>query len=52
MLHFAMHINHSDTYTARQLKKLILAGKVERVQDGIVRGRPVYTYRLAEKSND
>jgi hypothetical protein len=48
VLHFAMHIKHSEGYTLKCLRELMNEGKVEMIPVEHFRGCIQYNYRLIE----
>jgi predicted ArsR family transcriptional regulator len=43
---FANHLNYSEHYTRRQLKKLAKSGAIEEIAEGLTYGKPRIIYRL------
>lgn len=53
MLRFAAHVGHTESSVRDALAKLIAAGEVERIQDGLTpKRRPRIIYQLTNQSKN
>jgi DNA-binding transcriptional regulator PaaX len=43
---FAIHLGYSETCIRAALSQLVSAGRVERIAEGTVKGKPRYIWRL------
>jgi predicted transcriptional regulator len=48
LYNFAIHLHYSETYVRRIITDLIAAGVIEKVADGVERGKTRFIYRVTQ----